>query len=82
MGPDQTTVSLSKLAGAVNIDCEVLIIHSLVGAVCSDILDGFAERIAQCRVFLTNRKASTNALTLDIVKRVSKKIKVLAYIKD
>ena len=82
MGPVQTTVSLSKLAGAVNIDCEVLIIHSLVGTVCPYVLDGFAERIAQCGVFLTNRKASTYALTLDIVKRVSKKIKVLAYIKD
>ena len=60
-----------QLAGAVNIDCEVLIIHSLVGTVCPYVLDGFAERIAQCGVFLTNRKASTYALTLDIVKRVS-----------
>ena len=82
MGPVQTTVSLSKLAGAVNIDCEILIIHSLVGTVCPYVLDSFTERIAQCGVFLTNRKASTYALTLDIVKRVSKKIKVLAYIKD
>ena len=82
MGPVQTAVNLSKLAGAVNIDCEVLIIHSLVGAVCPYVLDGFAERIAECGVFLTNRKASTYTLTLDIVKRVSKKIKVLAYIKD
>ena len=82
MGPVQTTVNLSKLAGAVNIDCEVLVVHSLVGTVCPYVLDGFAERIAECGVFLTNRKASTYALTLDIVKRVSKKIKVLAYIKD
>ena len=82
MGPVQTTVNLSKLTGAVNIDCEVLVIHSLVGTVCPYVLDGFAERIAQCGVFLANRKASTYALTLDIVKRISKKIKVLAYIKD
>ena len=82
MGPVQTTVNLSKLPGAVNIDCKVLVIHSLVGTVCPYVLDGFAERIAQCGVFLTNRKSSTYALTLDIVKRVSKKIKVLAYIKD
>ena len=82
MGPVQTTVNLSKLAGAVNIDCEVLIIHSLVGTVCPYVLDSFAERVAQCGVFLTNRKASTYALTFDIVKRVSKKIKVLAYIED
>ena len=46
MGPVQTTVSLSKLAGAVNIDCEVLVIYNLVGAVCPYILDSFAERIA------------------------------------
>jgi hypothetical protein len=82
MGPVQTTVNLSKLASAVNIDGEVLVIYSLVGTVCPYVLDGFAERIAQCGVFLANRKASTYALTLDIVKRVSKKIKVLAYIKD
>ena len=82
MGPVQTTVNLSKLTGAVNIDCEVLVINSLVGTVCPDVLDGFAEGIAECGVFLTNRKASTYALTLDIVKRVSKKIKALAYIKD
>ena len=82
MGPVQTTVNLSKLTGAVNIDCEVLVIHSLVGTVCPYVLDSFAERIAECGVFLTNRKASTYALTLDVVKRVSKKIKVLAYIKD
>ena len=82
MGPVQTTVNLSKLTGAVNIDREVLVIHSLVGAVCSYVLDGFTECIAQCGVFLANRKASTYALTLDIVKRVSQEIKALAYIKD
>ena len=82
MGPVQTTVSLSKLAGAVNIDCEVPVIYHFISAVCAYIADSLAECISQFRIFLTNRKASTYALTLDIVKRASQEIKTLAYIED
>ena len=73
-----TSLTISFALVAVDIDREVLVVKRFVGAVSANVENNLTELVTQCRIFLSDGKARTDALAFNIIEVFTEEVVSLA----